>query len=491
MMKKALVLENNPSLASLWSSYLCRHGYDAIHYVEAPGGSRPSKDWGFPDVIVSGLDIDRRIPTGSELCLKAFSAKPLHGDAIPVVQLLSSKLSSARMRQLEGAAFKLLVKPTPLPTLLAVVRDAAFEAEISAIRRSASPLFNSSLQGSSLVAALHSIESGRLSGSLIVESPSGRALIHFKDAVFIGASLGSLSGGEALMEAMSWESGSAFFHARDATELPSRPCDGPSIKELVAESLAQKDLLARTGRLLASPSATLQRNPSARLLGRAPFSERIYAALDEPCDLESLFAELKCLTRRQLLVALGGMLERGEIVLSSSPSSTMRLGPLLRRKLAEALRVDDSKEATLTAPSLLAVCATSSNMARCFIGAACGLHCAPYAILSSGRVKLLLAETAEDDLLAAASSSAGALVLFDRFDSDSVSKARLLFSRYLKDGRLPCLFASPLAPDHCGVVPPIELLGLEDPRLHVSFEYTKRSCSSVLAKLLEMDASDS
>ncbi len=484
MRDKILIIESNKPLACLWQAYLARHGFDAACAIEGESKDHLSS-WGYPDVIVSGLDFVKHIPSGADYCIRSLGSKPLHGNLIPVIQLSSAPLAKSVRSALEGSAFKLIEKPLSLQTLLDSVRDAAFEALAASLRRAGSASMSAGLQGHALFGILQSIDAAKRSGTAIVESPNGKAFIRFRMAAFVDARCGALSGPEAVLEALFWSEGSASFHEGEIAPSDEQKDPWPSIQTLTGEALRQHEIIERASKLLAMPSATLQRNPSAKIGGKAPFSEKIFIALEKPCEFEALAERMKNLSRRQLLVSIAGMLERGELVLSSN-SSPEKLNSQERKAFIEALEDKDRRKEAISLPPAIAVASPTPRLAKRFIGAACGAPFASYALVGAGRLRLLLYECEADQLQPEALPAGGALLLFDRLDADAIGKFRDLAKRILAEDSSLALIGSASAPDQQRTTTSTaELLGLPDESLICNFEFSGESCANLVAELLK------
>lgn len=485
MQEKILIIESNKTLAGLWQAYLVKHGFDAICAIDGESKD-PLANWGFPDVIVSGLDFDRHIPTGADYCIKALGTKPLHGNLIPVIQLSTTPLPKSVKDSLEGSAFKIIEKPLPLPCLLDAVREAAFAGLAAALRRSGAATMSANLQGHTLSGMLQSIDSGAKSGTVLVESPAGKACIRLRKAAFVDARCGSLSGPEAVLEALSWDEGSASFHEGQVHPGKDKGIMWPDIRNLTSESLRQREIVERAGKLLSTPSATLQRNPSAKIGGKAPFSERIFIALETPCDFETLSLRLRQLSRRQLLVSVEGMLERGELVLSSD-SGPEGLNAQIRQTLVETLLDKEACEKAISLPPAIAVSSLTAKLAKRFIGATCGAPFASAALITAGRQHVLLCECLAEDIKPDALPAGGLLLIFDRLDTGSIGKFRELSKRLKSGDKARILIASPDLPEQRTTTSTAELLGLEEESNLASFDFSRESCAATIAELLNFE----
>jgi hypothetical protein len=487
MRRKVLIVESNAPLAELWRAYLVKHGFDAICAIDGVAPSSSHGEWGIPDIIVSGLDFTRHIPSASEYCFNALGRKPATGKLIPVIQFFGSHIPDTVKDSLKGSAFKLLAKPVTLHVLLSAVREARFEAVASFLRSSGTPTAMAKLEGHSLFGMLQDIDSNKKSGALLVETVEGNAWILFNEAAIIDASCGSLSGEEAILEILSWSNGTAFLHESSlSSEALASPLSGVDVKALLDEAFRQRDIIDRAKRLISSPSAILQRNPSARISGKAHFADRIYIALESPCDFESLVGRIKGLSRRQLLVALSGMVERGEIVVSSSSPSKCDLKSQTLRLLAGKLLDASSCQEMVSSPPAIAVVSFTPRAAMSFLGAACGLSVASTALVSGGgRRNLLLCERSPAELCSD-SPFAGVIFIFDRNDSNSIGAARDFFAKSVASGSQSSTLV--LVPRQeskdASFVPVPELLGLKGESSIFQFEFTRQSCAAAIAELL-------
>ncbi len=486
MREKVLILETNAPLADLWRAYLAKNGFDVKCLLE---GSAAQEDadaaWGFPDVIVSGLEFSDAIPSGDDYCLRALKAKPGDDSHIPVIQLYAAHLSDSAKSSLKGSAFKLVRKPIGLPALLDAVRKACFKKLSSSLQRSVSPSMTAELSSHALAGILQSIDSEGKSGVALVESSSGNAFLSFSDACLLEAECGALSGEEAALETLSWDDGSASLYETKPSP-PKERAAKAEIKSILAESIRQRAATERMEKMLSSPFVVLQRNPSAKLSGKAPFSELVYIALDSPCDFASLQAKARGLTKRQLLVALNGMLEREELLFTESPGGNAKLTAQACRQLLLAIRAPEGAFLSISAPPSIGVAASSPQLAKRFIGATCGCQLSSSSLLSTHKSSLLLSELCACG--EGMDSLAGLVVLFDRADSSSLQKTGELLKELASSKSKPFCVAVPNSAASSGQGAPTtaELLSLESSDVKiVHFDWTQSSCISVVKALLE------
>jgi len=488
MRGKVLIIESNAPLAGLWRAYLAKNGFDVKCFIEgaAPDDGSPSESWGLPDVVVSGMEFNERIPSGEDCCFKALNSRPEGHGLIPVVQLYASHISESAQNALKGSAFKLLRKPVSLSSLLDSVRKACLKKLSTALQREGAPIMSAELSSQALNGILQFVDSNGKGGVVLVESPSGSALLSFEGARLAEAECGALSGEEAALEALFWDAGSASLY-----KAPPRPPADDSdtkaaIKGLLAESIRQRAEAERMSRLVSNPFVTLQRNPSAKITGKALFSDAVFIALDAPCGFASLKAKAKALTERQLLVTLSGMLERDEILVTESAAGSSKLSAKACRQMILALDAEEGARPSIESPPLIGVLAASPVLAKKFIGAACGFPLASAALVSSQKSSLIISEICAD-CGNGAEGAAGLIVIFERSDPASLETTRKIMARTAALQSAPYCVAVPIQTlTPVNEASPAELLDLECSDVKVvRFEWTKASCAAVIKALLE------
>jgi CheY-like chemotaxis protein len=446
MHRKVLIVESNPSLATLWSTYLGRHGFDAAVFIDNQTDANTLLAWGLPDVLIVGGEVGERPVSGEELCQQIYGHEQVESRMRPVIQVYGSYLDEARKKRFAGNAFLLLQKPVTPAVLLEAVRKAWFRALSAGLQHQAPAAMTAELAGQALVGILQFIADGKRTGYVLVEGPAGQAVLMVIDGVIVDARCGILNGAEAVYEILSWAAGQAAFHAVPIAGHEGRAL--PGLAALLSEGQRQAEAVSRLRPRLVRPGISLRRNENIKITDD-PATTRVYVAIEQDSPYEGLRAALPHLSERQVLAALQDMLGREEILIVGESAPAEPLSREVRHALLEWLRMPDAPP--LHHCTRFSVFSTPGRWGRRFLGLLTGREETCVALLATGDIRLALTAGCGEGRGACA-GLAGSLLLFPAGDDNAQAPALALLARLREAGVAPLVVV--LIPDEDGEPPP-------------------------------------
>ena len=416
---KLLLVEKNAKLADLWHAFMTRRGFDCAIHIYGTSDAGKLKEWGQPDVIISGLErLDGRFMSGEEIWLHVYGEQP-ERHLIPVIQLTSSYLQQDGGGPLRGPAFAYLQKPVKLSELLGVVKRACFQTLKVDCQSSKSPTMTAELTSNALVGVLQFIGSGFRNGILLAESQAGEAAMVFVDGSPMSAYCGSLKGDEAVYETMTWTSGQATFYA-GTVDPGERNINAENVGQLIEVAQSQIAAIAKAEALLASPNTQIKTGSTA-MDSADPVKRQIISSLPKEKTLKELFAILPDFSYRQVMVALAGMLAEGQITQSGKPRAAQGLSPEFCAEMLKGFEGGDFSIQITHPPKIMVYSPTPSLAAR-FIGALCETELAASVIIRYLNLMLVVADAQKVDSASAFSDTAAVVVALDPQDAPAMPR---------------------------------------------------------------------
>jgi CheY-like chemotaxis protein len=447
MHRKILIVESNSALASMWATYLARHGFDAAVFIDNHTDVTTLLAWGVPDVLIVGGEVGEQPVSGEELCRQIYGRERVEESRMrPVIQLYGSYLDEARKKRFAGNAFLLLQKPVTPAVLLEAVRKAWFRALSAGLQHQSPAAMTAELTGQALVGILQFIVAGKRTGYVLVESPSGQAALMVIDGAIVDARCGPLAGAEAVYEILAWSVGQAAFHAVSVSTHEGRAL--PDLAALLAEGQRQAEAMNRLRPRLVRPGISLRRNENINI-SDDPSATRVYVAMERDTSYEALRAALPHLTERQVLAALQDMLGRDEILIVGEAAPPEPLSREVRNALLEWIRAPDAPP--LRHCARFGIFSASGRLARRFLGLLTGREETCVALLEAGEIRLALTAGCGEGRGACA-GLAGCLLLFQPGDDNAQPATLSMFARMREIGVAPLVVV--LVPDEDGEPPP-------------------------------------
>lgn len=185
-MSKILVVDDDPDIGVLVKTIFEAEGFQVEPVVDSRQVTARVEAWR-PDAVV--LDLAMPHKTGWQILEELQNS--LRTREVPVLVVSASADREDRVRALRSGAEDFLVKPFDAAELLARV-------DLVLARRRRDAGLAGELKGFPLVELLQSLENGRKSGLLILESATLRGEIHFREGLVVAAKRQRLSGREAL-----------------------------------------------------------------------------------------------------------------------------------------------------------------------------------------------------------------------------------------------------------------------------------------------------
>ena len=478
MKTKVLIAETNRALADMWCTYLNHHEMDAAVFIQDETTPEKLKEWGDPNIIISGLEPDNGIAsTGTELCTNIYGEeKPLNP---PVIQLHASHLSDSAKHKVKAKTFMLIQKPLSMATLLEAVQKASFELLFSYYRDHHSSAMTAELKGDAIVGILQYIDASKRSGIILVKSETQNAYISFSEGKPVDAQYTSMTGTEAVYEILSWKHGEGSFFESDIPENAESTI--PEIPALLTEKSRQAEEIKQSQQTFDDPGVYIFINCDVDLDPVSP-SGRIYANLAKEKTLAELMGLLSDLTYRQIMITLSGMLMRDEIQYSNKAQKDLAVSEKICKDIIDAIK--GKKAADVAAhPVTIGVYSGTPQLAKKFIGAICSKNIAGNAVINAGNNPVIVSELPKSSHGIDFFDITASILVFDKADTEHLPNA-VKFIQEVRNANSNVFIVAELSSSSDESAHTSHLLGIqEDQNLTASFEWQPESCLAVIDKV--------
>ncbi len=201
--KQILLVESDPKQLRLLRVALEQDGY-AVLPAEDGKVALEQLEQGGIDLVLSATSLPRL--DGFELV----EAMQDHDDwqSLPMLLMIDGDVRAARMRGVRLGVEEFLTKPVFVKEMLARVHVLlAKQVRERLSGGGANAKLSGSLEDMTVIDLLESLEKGKQSGSVSLESNGRNAVVYFRQGAIVDATLGRLRGEEAVFRLLTWTDG--------------------------------------------------------------------------------------------------------------------------------------------------------------------------------------------------------------------------------------------------------------------------------------------
>lgn len=235
-----LLVDADPRSARVFEVSLRNAGYSVTH-VQSAAEAVEAIEVAIPDLVISDTRLaPSKVPEGATPLTDGYSlCRRLKDDpvwyAIPFIFLTSSASIEDKIRGLELGVEDFLTKPIYLREIITRIQLVLAKKQREGMEgRTSRASFTGLLSEMGLVDLLSTIDLGRKSGVLELESPVSRGLVFFRDGRVVDAKVNKIAGANAVYRMLLWTDG--------RFEIRFGPCNANEVIEMSTQGLLMEGM---------------------------------------------------------------------------------------------------------------------------------------------------------------------------------------------------------------------------------------------------------